>query len=405
MRELLYILCIYRYIIFFSFNSLIGKVYEGRETSNTFIIFTIAIDIIVILTIIYDLMIKRRENVGKYLIIGAFLVVIYLIYLFEGVKATPLITGFLISFVPSSFVALSIAERYSLRKLVRWFDLLMLFLTASSVIGSNQLINGTNIVLSGGASYQAASYIAAFAFTLNIFILFFGTNYNDVRIRVFKHKFYYLLSIALIPFQFYSILLSGGRGGFVLFAVAFIVLSLFKFKGKYRKSSIFTVIIASILIFLISDLVSSIAGDTLTQGKERVFSYFSSTGIDISKTSERDIVYSTALDYISKKPIVGYGIFKYYEIVGYNPHNIFLEIMLQGGIILLLFFLYLFVVFFNKCRQIIKFDNSNIAIIPLVLYPFTNLMFSGTYLGEGMFSFVIVYVLFVSVPFVKEKIV
>lgn len=402
MNELIYLLCIYRYIIFFSFNAIVGNIYEGSENSNAFIIFTASIDIIAMLLIAIDLVLKRQKLSIKYLLLGFFLLFFYMIYFLEGAKAKPLITGYLISFVPSAFVALSIANGYSLRSVVKWFDILMIFLTMSSLRSSFILIKGIDMTLAGGGSYQIASYIAAFAFSLNLFLLLFGKLYESIRFRFCNNKIYNLFSIVLIPVQVFSVILSGGRGGFILMVVAIVVLGLMRFKEKNRKRYIFWGIMAATVFFLISEFISSIAGDAIMKGAFRVFSYITSSGIDMSQTSERDIIYIDALNFISDKPILGYGIFKYYDIVGRNPHNIFLEILLQGGILYLFFFLFIIMLIIKKLRHIIKIDATNIAIIPLFLFPITNLMFSGTYIAEGMFAFVLIFILCVSYPKVKQ---
>ena len=111
----------------------------------------------------------------------------------------------------------------------------------------------------------------------------------------------------------------------------------------------------------------------------------------MSRTSGRDIVYATILKSISKRPIFGYGIFNS-NASEHGAHNIFLELLLQGGIIYLLFWIIVFYLFVRRLLLIIKYDNSNLILIPLSVYPFTLLLFSGSYLEQPLFWFVIAYV-------------
>lgn len=43
--------------------------------------------------------------------------------------------------------------------------------------------------------------------------------------------------------------------------------------------------------------------------------------------------------------------------------------------------------------QIMKINKEHFLLLPLSLYPFTMLLFSGTYLTNAMFWFILIYVL------------
>src|SRR5690606_30091320 len=72
----------------------------------------------------------------------------------------------------------------------------------------------------------------------------------------------------------------------------------------------------------------------------RVFSYISSEGIEWDSTSGRNDLYEKAIEYISKSPIIGYGVFGMFSEFGFYPHNLILEVLLQGGLVYLILILF-----------------------------------------------------------------
>ena len=76
----------------------------------------------------------------------------------------------------------------------------------------------------------------------------------------------------------------------------------------------------------------------------------------------------------------------------WNAHNIFLDILVQGGIILMILFLFVMFSFFKKLHKILKYDSKSNVILIFVIYSFTLLLFSGTYLQDPFFWFSLAYV-------------
>jgi O-antigen ligase len=110
-------------------------------------------------------------------------------------------------------------------------------------------------------------------------------------------------------------------------------------------------------------------------------------GINWEKTSGRDQVYSSAISFIKERPILGYGIFSYWRVMP-NPHNLFLEILLSGGIVYFFMFFSLLGRLFIKLSKMIRYDCRNKFWLVIYMYPFIMLMFSGSYLTSSMFWFV-----------------
>ena len=86
---------------------------------------------------------------------------------------------------------------------------------------------------------------------------------------------------------------------------------------------------------------------------------------------------------------MGRGLFR--SIQEIYPHNFFLEVTEQGGVLYLLFWIVMLVFLARKIDAMIVHEHLYI-LFPLAIYPAVFLMFSGTYTITSMFWFVICYV-------------
>ena len=113
----------------------------------------------------------------------------------------------------------------------------------------------------------------------------------------------------------------------------------------------------------------------------------------MSKTSNRDILYEESIKLIKKKPLIGYGFLDYLNQTGFGyPHNFFLEVLLQGGLLFLIIWSIFLIYFFHRLTILIKNNKNYIVILPFVVYCFIQLLFSSTYLLEPFFWFSIIFV-------------
>ena len=115
----------------------------------------------------------------------------------------------------------------------------------------------------------------------------------------------------------------------------------------------------------------------------------------MGETSDRDITYGDALDAFYESPAFGYGIYKYADKLGFYPHNIFLQVMVQGGVFYLIIFVTFITVLFVKALRMLK-DSTNSLLIIIALYPFVLLLFSGSYTRDPLFWFLVTYLFVVN---------
>jgi O-antigen ligase len=239
------------------------------------------------------------------------------------------------------------------------------------------------------SAYQTQSYVSAFAYCLNLSFLLYGAQYKLFKFHYYK--WFKIIEYILLLVQISGVLFSGGRGGFVLLVSSSVILLWVKSKDKnFRINKVFIIILFLTVVGLLT-VPKIVKVDLFSESTQRIFSYISPRGLDLTETSDRDVLYYKAFELIKERPISGYGLFGFYDYIFY-PHNIFLEILLNGGIIFLLFAIIIVLIFFTKLKLIIHHAPSNLVILSVVIFPMTELMFSGTYMVTPLFWFAISYV-------------
>lgn len=385
--------------LFFSISSILGYQYYGIDDSKVYIIYCIIVAILNLSLCLGALLLKNLKITLKELLVFSFPFIILSIYLLTGMLnngfntlATSFFCYFLLWSVPAIYVAIYVNKSNIFNSIVKWFEIIMLVFSLSIITSSFiPFLQGANFSLMGGATYQSASYIAAFAFGLNLYFLCFGENHE--RFNFTSRKIYKYICIFLLFLQLSGIFLSGGRGGIIL-ATAYTIYISFSILKSRNLNKINTYFLSFIvfIIFIMIVLPILLQNDIFRSGFDRVFEFISSDGkINWDGTSNRDDAYLKAIELISENPIFGYGLYGFWEVSGY-PHNIILEILLNGGITYLIFSTIIFTVFLNKLFKMIKFDRQNRLLLIIFLYPITMLLFSGTYMTNTIFWFVITVV-------------
>lgn len=301
---------------------------------------------------------------------------------------------FFVYSIPGILMAIDMVyERDSLLKVFRNVHLLMYVVSLGSIMAIPKTL-AAGVFMLGDTSYQTFSYSLALCFGINLFGILFK---QDAVFDIFKTKTARWLSIILLPIQAVCVFLGGGRGGAILLIVSLIVLVIISniVKGVSLWSVILKMSIYAIIIVTVIATVLQYNPDLNEQlfHFDRVFEYISdSGGIDMDGSSGRDTLYKIIWGQIQLSPICGYGIFRSYGFYG-KSHNMFLDFLLAGGILLFAVIVLVFVHFFVKIYKMCKTDNCYICLIPLTLFSFVMLQFSGSYLFTPMFWFVLTFVL------------
>lgn len=284
-------------------------------------------------------------------------------------------------------IASLIAKNNSIEGMYKYLDVILIILGIGMIarlpkmMMLGELIEGYN-----GISYQSALAFGAIYYGL--------LSKREDRFKFLKNKVFKLVSIVMCVLLPLTCLSSGGRGGVVfLFALAGLISLIFVKKRNIFRVLFFVLPLGLLGVVIIFDLVqNSVLENTFNRGMDRAFSYISSSGIDMAQTSNRDIVFELAQKNIEANRYTGYGIFHTIGAFGY-PHNIFLEILEGGGIFYFAFWIIILIISIKRAYFIIKIERNLLFLVPLFIYPFVNLLFSGSYLMTGMFWFVLVFVL------------
>ena len=309
--------------------------------------------------------------------------------------------------IPASYIGIELGRNQSINQYAKAIFIVGIiisfgiFMTFPALIATD-LIDLVDIF--AGGHYQALSYFAGLAFLITtIYFSFYIEKYS-----LFIVIFFLTLSLGQIG----TIVLSGGRGGLVVVVGG--ILSIVYLKSSKGRFIPYMFVISFSLYILITILLSFDfdQNDRIIKGALRLVSYIDSGGINFNNSSNRDIFYGQAIEYIKESPVYGHGLFTIYDnspppyfgLPGfYYPHNFFLEILIHGGILYLFLWLFILGHFFIKLNKIISKDKTQVIILAPFLYAFIQLLFSGTYLQEALFWFSICYVFSFPIPKYKEN--
>lgn len=364
---------------------------------NTFVYSTLSINLdnlysgtmVAIAIVIYIYFIFRTlqiREITRSTLILIVIIFIVVIFGFSNIREESVRSTFIYFFIWGVPAALSGIMLSKLDKniLYRFFNIYFIFSSLIFIIlviyyGYSSFTTSLTLL----TNHQQISYLSAISFGLGIY--FYNSN-KSLSVRCIYIIF--ILNNLMVCFA------SGGRGGVVLLIV---YISLFIFKNLISLkflNSFLLIAAVSLALFLNSENIIN----------DRTFSYISDDGISLSGSSGRDVVYGTALDYIVEKPILGYGLFGYYDLFHGTPHNIFLEVLLISGIIGLLIFIILCAYFIMTIWKKLKNESVDYLVVFIFLYPAVMLLFSGNFLIVSELWFMVFYILSVRSGVINEKV-
>jgi O-antigen ligase len=385
--------CFTQYI-FFTVMGMFGERYEGLEVSNTYAVYSIAVFSSVIL--IYSIKLFKYGLSGVERNFYIFFITIIVVQLFwEIFEPISSLTEknfailFLLVGLPGFFSAVVISRYNIIKEFIKISDILAIVLTIGIIFSTIMpFMRGEVILDIGGTSYQFLSYLAA----LTIGILLFNTYRleKNCRFSVFTTRLYFLLGNIFIFICLIALLLGGGRGAFLV--MIFYFTSTIYAVSSNKKTMILKKIITLFFIATVVAMFFYIYSDneSIKRGADRAVEYIFNDGpIDLNKvTSGRDEVYAVAITGMRDSILIGYGPFSVREKVTY-PHNFFLEIILQFGLLSVPIFFIIMVTLIKKIRNNLDFNSK--WILNLSAFPVIMLMFSGSYMLTSIFWFCLVF--------------
>lgn len=183
--------------------------------------------------------------------------------------------------------------------------------------------------------------------------------------RTFKTKYFIFLIICLV-----TIVYTRSSTGIVLFLLWFIYYLIspklsFKFSLK-KVMPLLVLIYIGVVFFRVLDKINPIL--LYLFGKDATF-------------SGRTNLWATAINYFKERPIIGYGLREESIITfygrSYTSHNLFLEILITGGIFLFCVWIFILLVLMKKNSLILNREIKNHTSMVFVLY-FIACLFGGS---------------------------
>lgn len=225
-------------------------------------------------------------------------------------------------------------------------------------------------------SYQSISYYSAYALGFTLYVVT-----SDHYPLVLRRAMLVLGAVQLL-----MAIMGGGRGAFIL---CVILLAYFGSKQMSWKKLIAVGIIIFAGFYIISLFLSE--NPVFQLGFNRIFNFFNNS--EAISHDLRWIRWHKALDSFYVSPIIGHGLGSVFYEIGFYSHNIFTDILCEGGIILMGVISVVLFRFVKDSFYLIRFDSRYEIILLIFLCSFVMCLFSGYYLAETGVWLSITYIL------------
>lgn len=306
---------------------------------------------------------------------------------------------FMISAVPSLLGGIYMSKNKLLTNTFKWMDIISLYLNIGIIFtiihnGSGRLLG--RAISFAGVHYQAFSYVAALAFGFTVLSIY----YKGFSCGLFRTRFYELVRFVLLFVGLAGVIFGTGRGALVTLASfvvsgGFILYSKIKNKRFLIKVIKYVIVISLVGLILLSYFIEI---PQIMYGISKQFRYISikSGGINWEETSGRTGIYLHSLKLFMDRPLIGYGINSIYfiSLTGSYSHNIFLDLLVEGGLIYFLFISIILSYTVYCMRKLVKRDSSLFILKIFFLNSFVMLLFSGSYMRETTLWFVLGYIIY-----------
>lgn len=227
---------------------------------------------------------------------------------------------------------------FIITNLIHTYDEFMLFagILAGSLIASFMLSNvysSDEILLSGRLALLGADQNES-AFFCGAIFLMMGVISQKSKSMVRKM---FAGAIALI--MVILLLLTGSRGGLVAFMISVMVCVLFGQFGKKNKSVIFMLMLGLLIAYRLLIEISfplPQAFEAYEKGVKRLQEFV--TREENSLETLRTEIWEQGWKRVKEKPILGYGFGSFEKFIDMAPHNDFLRVLFETGLIGLIIF-------------------------------------------------------------------
>ena len=297
-------------------------------------------------------------------------------------------TFFGVMSVPAVFLATYVYRHETYDMIARNMDIIMLISSLALILNIPTMLSVSAFQTIGGAGgHQDISYSAAWCLCINLTNILSDNKEN--RFRIFNTKLFRIVFLCLLPIQAMICILGGGRGGGVLMVAGFVIALYIYGRQHFWRTMAFAA------LAIIAFAVIAISSGQFTDGFGRTFDYLTGNGIDLEQNMsdvERTQLRERSYQIISESPIIGYGLWNGLKVAGFYMHNVFLDVLISGGVVYLLIFIFFIRRVVLSIGRMIK-EKRFCTLLPIALFPATMLLFSGFYMVSSLFWFSVVYAL------------
>ena len=268
-----------------------------------------------------------------------------------------------------SLIASSLIISNNTRRIKRFFVMLLIFSILVGFEGLRAYLEsgGKNTFSAFNANYLAFGRVIGIGFIIVFTHMLFNL----------KKYFCHILSLMILSFFIWILINSGGRGPFlsILIVIFIALVAGFKFNSNAKiniKNYIpYLVIFILILVILFSYLF--ISGSTLVTIK-RISTIFIKEDMGLS-VALRLQYYKSSLSLWMKNPIFGNGIGSWPILMDFGdkpgyPHNIFIEIAVELGLIGLVLFITLIMFTIHKLNLHNHLRNNSLKMMIFLIFCF-----------------------------------
>lgn len=363
-----------------TWNSILLTVAPGVITYKRFALIIAIISAIVILKLLNDAGWKMPKATFRIFIIYFLLVIAYLItpFFYHGVGNDRYESFRLVligQIYPSVLTASLISYREKIQSKIKEIAPFVGFLFSIIAFISSRFpdmqTTGGFAENSNGLNYQSIAYTAAFASSLAETSLI-SNDFEE------KRRWVAFLNYITIIVSLISILLAGGRGGFVLY-VFFAILTLIMSRKSFSINGLLK-FIAIILLILVGGYIAvkyAVSSDVATSGIKRITGLLNGVG-----DNGRSDLRSQALTIFQSSPVFGHGLGSVFYEMSLYSHNIFTDSLVETGIIGTCILTIIMVITVIKGFKLVKRDRSDTIWLYLFFCGFIEGMFSGYYLTQ-----------------------
>lgn len=300
----------------------------------------------------------------------------------------------------ATFVAKNVLWQDTIKRQAPIVALLFMLVSFICIVNPNMQTTGGLASNDNGLNYQSASYLASYSVGLMEYYLL---TKNDIQqYVVFNGKLGFGIAVVSILINSVTILLSGGRGGFVsavlisFYTVVIVCKKSMMTVNNYIKGFIYTTV-----CFFIGYVVF---GYTLnynlsTSGIGRIIMLLDGGG-DSGRSFLRDM----ALLSFQESPIWGHGFGSVFWELGIYSHNFFLDALVETGLIGTLVLTCLLIYAVLSIVYLIKIDFTDAFWSYIFISGLIMSMFSGYYLTHVSFWWAMFFIISKRETLILEKI-